>query len=313
MRYPPPGPFADATFYGRPNISLDSEETHCEVFSRLTEFNTVIFGKMVGLQDATYGKCPPSRLNPRFYALGRGVEDACGTVVYRGEISAPLLSQMPDPIYGSDSQIARLTVEDHRGRSRQCGKPEAPLILREEAMESGEVKVSRTRYASRVTSMAHPAAPPPELPRCLFFTQPGQRPDREAEPCEIGTYFLEDDGPIGKVVELTDWVDGSCAQPVGVALGRRLYPLGIGKIDACGSITYGKPGAELQSLFNEGPPSQSRVYDLDMIDHRFRERSAHCPDPLAVVELIESVHPTSIDEPPVITRRFYAPQEAQRP
>lgn len=140
---------------------------------------------------------------------------------------------------------------------------------------------------------------------CAFFDQPGQAADREPGQCEVGSYFLEDDGPYGKLVQLEDWTEGPCDAPHGVPIGRRLYPLGAGKVDACGTITYGEPGeGQTWSLFSR---FGALVFGVEMRDHRFRKRSPRCPAPPALIEVLEKVYRGSVRDTLILARHFYAP------
>jgi hypothetical protein len=111
---------------------------------------------------------------------------------------------------------------------------------------------------------------------------------------------------------LEDWAEGTCEAPRGVPIGRRLYPLGAGKGDACGTIVYGaSDSGQSGSLFGLFP--NGLVFGLEMRDHRFRKQSARCPPAPALVELLEKVYPGSVDQKPVLERHFYAPQLPETP
>lgn len=299
-------------YFSRPDIRIAPEQPRCEVFYLETdEQSSPVFGKVLTLYDGTWGKCNPVRLENRHFTMGWGTRSECGSVVYEGMISIPRTATTSGPLQLGGLETTHLTFEDHRGRSPQCDKVEAPLILREEAQAADGLKISRVRYAGKATPVppAEPLKPLLDpLPVCVFFAQPGQTTDRETEQCEVGTYFLEDDGPDGKLVQLEDWIDGNCAAPHSVVpIGRRLYPLSIGKVDPCGTIIYGAPDeGQYGSLFKTYP--SGLVFGLEMRDHRFRKQSTRCPTPPALVELTERIYPPDVGGQPILERTFYAPK-----
>jgi hypothetical protein len=301
-------------YHSRPEIRFPNEEPLCEVYNvQSAEQSSSAFGKMLMLYDGAWGKCSPLELRGRLYALGWGIRSECGSVLYEGTLSAPSSVTASDPLRLGGLETAHLIFEDHRSRSPQCEKVDARLILREEALEAGGRKISRVRYAGATTPVpaAVPLAPKPDrLPVCTLFDRPEQLADREPEPCEVGTYFLQDDGVDGKLVQLEDWAEGTCDAPRGVPIGRRLYPLGAGKRDTCGTIIYGASDAgQTWSLFGLFP--NHLVFGVELRDHRFRKQSPRCPAPPALVELLEKVYAGSVDQKPVLERRFYAPQHAR--
>ena len=293
----------------------DGRESSCEVFTRLTELTAPILGKVVRLDDVAQGTCTSLGIGPRTFALGRGTEDDCGSVVYEGTVSTPRFSAADDPIHGHDSASVQMRLEDHRARSPRCPRQEASMVLREEATINGRSVAHSLRYTTKASSMPRPSPLAPAA-ICPFFREPDQPAAREPSVCEVGTYFLEDDAPqFGKLVELRDWVDLGCP-PASTAsatpLGARLYPLGRGTPDNCNSVHY--EAAISPSPFFVGYPSGLRwTYVLAMIDHRKRMTSAECPPPSAPVELEERlvyrVFVKRPEEETILDRRFFAPRE----
>jgi hypothetical protein len=229
--------------------------------------------------------------------------------VYTGENALPRSSSDPDPVHGTESAVVRLTIEDHRGRAKSCPTKEATMVLHEEAVVNGKPVLKRTLFASGMKPSPR-SQPVKTAPVCAFFDKPGQAPDRDPGPCEVGTYFLEDDGPFGKIVELRDWADARCPKQKPAALGRRLYVLEPGKSDACGTIHYGNGDVQPE----EGTYPRHDImglrlkftYALGIIDNRFRKRSPRCPPATSRVEVAERAF-NATDQPPVLERRFYAP------
>jgi len=296
-------------FHPRPGMPSDVSETDCEGHTLLgAEYNAPLLGKIVLLGDGTVDHCRKRGLRePRTYVLGRGVEDACASVIYQAETPTFAPAQIWDPIHGYDPAVARITLEDHGHRSPQCLPAKATLILHEEVSTSGHTEIDRTLYGSFTTMLPRPSPPPPRA-TCPFFVKPAQSAERAARRCEVGAYFVEDDAPgLGKLVELQEWVDETCRHPP--PLGRRLYAMYYGKVDACGSITYGEEAVAGFGRPIAASPGLGYGYGLQMIDHRFRKRSAQCADKPALVELVERVYQGGMPSPGVaLERHFYSPR-----
>ncbi len=318
VRWPKRDRAVEAMFYSRPHVKNDDDETRCVFFIALSEINTRAFGKIVTLSDRTNGICLESPVRDRSYVLGAGTPDACGSVTYHGEVATPRFSKDTDPLYGDQWALGRLTFEDHRARVSTCPPAAAPMILHEDVTVSGKALVARTRYSSSTTlprpvARAAPAA-------CIFFDKPGQSERRQPRPCEVGTYLQEDDTGT-KIVELRDWVDGSCSKARPTARGSRVYWLGIGEVDSCGSIRYGPGRTEWGEVtgWNNGSEvhGSSNLYwngEFDMIDNRFRRLSASCPAARSRVELFEGFYRADLRPPAppyVLKRRFYAPRAGE--
>jgi len=101
-------------FHTRPGMPSDVSETDCEGHTLLgAEYNAPLFGKIVLLGDGTVDHCRRRGLRePRTYVLGRGVEDACASVIYQAETPtfAPAQDLGPDPWLRP--AVARITLED---------------------------------------------------------------------------------------------------------------------------------------------------------------------------------------------------------
>jgi hypothetical protein len=210
------------------------------------------------------------------------------------------------------------TLVDNRQRSPSCAEAAAPLTFTE-ASSRGDVLsrygvpeprplFPRTGYASGRLQIPREGAVAP-APVCPFFARAGQSVKRSLERCEVGTYFVEDDLPqLGKLVILEDFGE-ACDSKESWISGARVYVLGQGKVDACGSVAF-----EPFPKYSEETPvlrsDRGTGHSLAMYDHRDRRASQEC-SPKPAIELVEEVLVWSTVEgrrsQRTLRRAFYAP------
>jgi len=121
-------------FYERSGQHLEAETTACTVGAHFAEDNLPAFGKLVMLSDFARGCTDKERSEisgARFYLLGWGEEDRCGSVHYQKSLSFGVESVVGHP--GRRTSQHTLEMFDHRTRrlSMQCPARESAIELHE--------------------------------------------------------------------------------------------------------------------------------------------------------------------------------------